>query len=392
MESMEANPTSPPPASAGGRTTARIARTSAGDAHTRELIARLVDVSQRGLPRMFDRDERIFVHCLRRDAAGTIAPEGQSLRYSAIVLLGARWLDDDQQRALFAGETAREFASRALAHARDTDDLGDASLCAWAAFELGHPDAARALERALALESKQASPFTVELAWLVSALAAAPGSSREGTARRIAHRLLEGFSAHARVFPHRVGEPRPGFRAHVACFADQVYPIQALSRLHRRYGADRGLDAASLCAAQICEVQGEGGQWWWHYDARTGAVVEGYPVYSVHQDAMAPMCLLDLEEAGGPSFGDAIRRGLQWMAEAPEIGRSLIDDAESVIWRKVARIGPNKSMRAVRAAASRVREDLRLRFLDPAFPPRAVDWESRPYHPGWVLHTWLNES
>ena len=52
----------------------------------------------------------------------------------------------------------------------------------------------------------------------------------------------------------------------------------------------------------------------------------------------------------------------------------------------------NKSMRAVRAAASRVREDLRLRFLDPAFPPRAVDWESRPYHPGWVLHTWLNES
>ena len=25
------------------------------------------------------------------------------------------------------------------------------------------------------------------------------------------------------------------------------------------------------------------------------------------------------------------------------------------------------------------------------FAPHQVDWESHPYHPGWMLHTWLRE-
>jgi hypothetical protein len=49
-------------------------------------------------------------------------------------------------------------------------------------------------------------------------------------------------------------------------------------------------------------------------------------------------------------------------------------------------------MRAVRAVASRLHEDLRLNWLEPAFPPRSVDWESRPYHLGWVLHAWLTQA
>ena len=36
--------------------------------------------------------------------------------------------------------------------------------------------------------------------------------------------------------------------------------------------------------------------------------------------------------------------------------------------------------------------DLRLEFLDPMFPPRSQDWESRPYHLGWVLHAWLTRA
>jgi len=390
VESMEQGSTLSSTARASAPETDRVARTCGDDAELRALVGRLVDVSERGLPRMFDAQTRSFVHCLRRGANGVIAPEGQSLRYSAIALLGLRWLDEPRQRAVLADETAHEFATRVLARGRESDDLGDASVCAWAGFELGHSDAEAALARAVALEHEQASPFTVEIAWLVAALCAAPSSAHERTARRVAHRLLEGFSARARVFPHRVGEPTSGLRNHVACFADQVYPIQALSRLHRTYRADRALESASLCAERICELQGDGGQWWWHYDARTGAVVEGYPVYSVHQDAMAPMCLLDLEEAGGPAFRGTIARGLRWMAKAPEIDASLLDDEQSIIWRKVARVGPNKAMRVVRAAAARVHEDLRLHFLEPAFPPRTVDWESRPYHLGWVLHTWLN--
>src|SRR5205085_4135860 len=112
------------------------------------------------------------------------------------------------------------------------------------------------------------------------------------------------------LFPHATGPGLlPWYRTHVACFADQVYPIQALARLYHSGNDADALAAAEECAARICELQGDGGQWWWHYDARTGRVIEGYPVYSVHQHAMAPMALLDLAEAGGSGRMADIARG-----------------------------------------------------------------------------------
>jgi hypothetical protein len=122
---------------------------------------------------------------------------------------------------------------------------------------------------------------------------------------------------------------------------------------------------------------------------RTRTVVEGYPVYSVHQDAMAPMALFDLAEAGGDDHLEAIRRGLAWMIDAPEIGRSLIDENETLIWRKVGRSDPRKLVRKLRALARRLDRDSELAWLDRMFPAATVDWESRPYHLAWVLYAFL---
>jgi hypothetical protein len=168
-----------------------------------------------------------------------------------------------------------------------------------------------------------------------------------------------------------------------------AYSIQALSRYHRIVHDEAALAAANRAADRICELQGPDGQWWWHYDARTGLLVEGYPVYSVHQDAMGPMCLLDLAEAGGRDHTDSIRNGLRWMARAPEVNCSLIDDERSVIWRKVHRGDAAKIVRGVRAAGSRLHSSLQIRLLDRLFPPDRVEYESRPYHAGWALDTWL---
>ncbi len=98
-------------------------------------------------------------------------------------------------------------------------------------------------------------------------------------------------------YPHLTGAG-PWYRAHVGSFADQVYPIQALARLHGSAADPEALAVANAVAKVICDAQGPAGQWWWHYDSRTGGVVEGYPVYTVHQHAMAPMALLDLAERG----------------------------------------------------------------------------------------------
>ena len=82
----------------------------------------------------------------------------------------------------------------------------------------------------------------------------------------------------------------------MTCFADFVYPIQALSHYHMALGCPEAMDAATRCADRMCKLQGPAGQWWWHFDVRTGQGVERYPVYAVHQEAMAPMALRALRQ------------------------------------------------------------------------------------------------
>lgn len=354
---------------------------------------RLVDVSTRGLPGMFQRDAGVFAHTRLRTERG-LELRGLSPRYGAIVLLGLRHVDQAVQRAALGGETAQEFAARQVANVDALENLGDVALTTWAAAECEVPDLPRALARLGQVWERTSNAFTVEAAWTLSALVAARAHGDPDTlADQVRARLEAAFGDEGDVFPHWVSPSNLPFgRAHVACFADQVYPIQALARYHAAVGDDRALEIANRCAAQICGVQGDGGQWWWHYDARNGSVVEGYPVYSVHQDAMAPMALLDLFDAGGTDFAAEIRKGVTWMDNAPEIGRSLIDDEVPLIWRKVARREPRKLTRKVRAILSAVHPALRWRQLDTIFPATAIDYESRPYHLGWVLHAWLNQS
>jgi hypothetical protein len=44
--------------------------------------------------------------------------------------------------------------------------------------------------------------------------------------------------------------------------------------------------------------------------------------------------------------------------------------------------------RYLQAGASRLSPALRVPGLDLLFPPRAIDYEDRPYHLGWVLYAW----
>jgi hypothetical protein len=102
---------------------------------------------------------------------------------------------------------------------------------------------------------------------------------------------------------------------------------------------------------------------------------------------MAPMALFDLHEAGGPDLGESVRRGLAWLESSPELGGgSLVDPPAGVIWRKVARREPGKLARNVQALVSRAGPRLRAPGLDWLLPAGKVDYETRPYQAGWLLH------
>ncbi|MGW6705340.1 hypothetical protein ACWGDE_10660 [Streptomyces sp. NPDC054956] len=372
------------------------------DASLHALAERLLALAEAGLPEMYLRDAETFVFTrvgtVTSDGTRRVERRGTSTRYAAITALGARFLPEERQRALFGGLTAAEFTALLVDRLPAVTNLGDAALIAWAAAETGHPKLADALARVAVLDVPGRPQYTVEAAWVLSALSAARAEvdvEYRLTAAR--DRLLASRVGDSPLFPHATGPGLvPGYRSHVACFADQTYPLQALARLHASGSDPRALAAADACAARICALQGDGGQWWWHYDARTGGVVEGYPVYSVHQHAMAPTALFDLAEAGGTDFGAEIRRGLRWMTAVPEIAgpdgtprEPMILEDYGVTWRKVYRGDPVKAVRAARGLTTRVLPQARLAPLDRVFRPLAVDRECRPYEFGWLLHAWL---
>jgi hypothetical protein len=349
-------------------------------------IQALRELALGALERMYLPSQKRFVFRLQHTPGG-IVQQGVSLRYTAITALGLAGEAPEAARRILAGSDLDALCGQLLEQVGQVENLGDVALILWAGARAEARLRQGAVARLRELRPLEGRRFTVELAWALSALSVDPDSSGADLREPLAARLLEAFEPTSGIFPHEIGAAQ-GLRSHVACFADLVYPIQALSLYSRATGgAAKALAAAARCAEQICRVQGPAGQWWWHYDVRTGDVVEGYPVYTVHQDAMGPMALFALREAGGTDHGANVLRGLRWMSSSPELGGgSLVDPAVGLVWRKVARREPGKLARSLQALASRVHPSLRTPGLDALLPPGAIDHETRPYEAGWLLH------
>jgi hypothetical protein len=337
---------------------------------------------------MYLPEKRFFVFRLRQEKE-TIIPEGVSLRYTAIALIGLAGEASNRVSTVLHGHGPEDVCGRLAEDVPASRNLGDVALSLWALNSFGHAGRKILYSRLAELRPEEAGYPVVELSWALTALCLDPEESVAALRDRIARRLMGSFDIKSGLFPHLLGGKPGGARSHVSCFADMVYPIQALSHFHRITGSNEALDAAAGCAERICRLQGNAGQWWWHYDYRTGEVIERYPVYAIHQDAMGPMALFALKEAKGPFFWKELRLGMEWLERSPELrGNSLVDPEADIVWRKVARREPGKTSRYLQAAVSRLHPALRVPGLDIMFPPHSVDYEDRPYHLGWLLHAW----
>ncbi len=369
----------------------RLERIAAEDPGSAQLVELLLGIAVDCLARMYDDGAFAFRLDGHRGAEGgwQVAAAGSSLRYTAIAALGLLRLPEQMQRRVLAGDSCRSLIGELGKRLDSMTSLGDVALACWAAAEARHADLPHALSRLAEVDRPGRPRSVVDAAWVVSALVAARSQADvEAHLSRARGQLVAARGAEA--YPHAAGYPVPWYRSHVGSFADQVYPVQALARLHASSDDPQALAIAEAVTAVICAAQGEAGQWWWHYDSRSGSVVEGYPVYSVHQHAMAPMALMDLADAGGQDHLGAVLRGLQWLADPPETAEELYLSEPPITWRKVARNDYRKAVRGVRAASTRIRAGWRLQKLDRAFRPKVVDHECRPYELGWLLMTWLS--
>lgn len=350
------------------------------------LARSIISIALSGLPQMLDDNEQVFCFRLKKSKTGNLSRESVSQRYTVMTMLGLL-------KAEAAGYTISVdkgpilknlFSDVSWAHG-----VGDIGLLFWLCSNVD-PDRLPALFRSLGGSSilhkfpDAREGRTMELAWLLTGLSLSVhvGFRSQGVVD-LAVSVREHLSlnqANTGLFSHlyAAGTLLGKVRARIGSFADQVYPIYALTQYAAALDAHGALDDALRCGETICNCQGPLGQWWWHYDSSSGKVVGRYPVYSVHQDGMAPMALFALQEATGNEFSEPIRKGIAWVAGQNELGRDIRDLSSNVVWRNIRL--PKYLKYFDEISNSLLGYD---RFLtEPCFK---TTYECRPYELGWAL-------
>jgi hypothetical protein len=323
-----------------------------------------------------------FCHELAR---GDPTPRGRSLRYSAIVLLGLLRAEARGRDHPF--DTARLKAL--LIDELDAPELtpGDIGLLLWADARSGTEATDRllgALRRSLELAAL-ADLEGMQVAWIASGLVETrlkqPGADLDAPLANVVRQLLEHNRSPSGLLFHR----GRGSRRRFPNFAAEIYALPALVRVGGILEDPRAGEAARRIGDRLIELQRSNGGWPWLFDAQRGTVVEPFELYSVHQDAMAPMGLFDLSETtGDPRYREAALRGLDWIWDN-ELGRPMLDPDAGMLYRSIRRRPPldrgvlytnTLGSYLGRAPLARWNGLLELNPTD------------RPYHLGWVLEAW----
>jgi hypothetical protein len=346
-------------------------------------IEDLCEMAANGLVPMLDPQKSLFCYRLNRTPAG-LAREGRSPRYTAMCLLGLHRFETRAMRSSPV-ETGAIFDAL-IEDLAWVDNVGDLGLMLWLCA-VTRPERLEQLYSELDVKTalrrfpgvQQAA--TMELAWFLSGLAhaALAGGSEFPDLLALSSKTYSMLSANQRKHG-TFGHSGHALRGRIGSFADQVYPIYALTKFGEAFQNRAALESARNCAEAICRAQGPLGQWWWHYDASTGKVFQRYPVYSVHQHGMAPLALFELGDAGGLDFSGPIYKGLAWIQGGNELGRDLRETSSNLVWRSIYRRSRDKMY---------IGEFVDyLRGRAGAIPAADLDikFECRPYELGWLLY------
>ena len=352
-----------------------------------EKIRQLVPLCLEALPRMLVTQDELFCY---REVWTDSGPKriGSSVRYTAITLIGLAAAQRSGLQMPPGLETERLAArlSRELAAG-----LGDLGLILWA-LTTNLPDQAVTFCKTLLARLNNSDHAlyrldTMQLAWLLTGLCRAhqAGLASAALEKAIVHvgRVLGSAHEQATGLFYRFPAGRRSVIRWTASFAMEIYPVYALSLYAEVLGNHAAVMLAQACADKLCELQLADGGWPWMYDVRTGRLIDPYPVYSVHQDGMAPMALIKLSRVAGKDYSAAIDRGVAWLDSDNPMGVNMVDCERQTIWRaqEIPRLFGLQPRLLLNAGAA-----LFLgRGLLSAGPLRLVA-ECRPYHLGWLLH------
>jgi hypothetical protein len=358
----------------------------------------LAGVALRALPQMYDEQSGLFSQ-KALPQGDRLVNRGQNAYYSAASLVGILAQPAVSPDAVVpVGKTLD-----ALQAACDADHGGSLlSTTLWAGALAGDARAVRlvaSLGQSLEVKRAESATLGQVLHGLVVGADAFP-EARDAAldlARRCATELLDRHSARSRVFralPRRPSGLRTTLGVRITSFASQVYPLLGLSSLYA-YSGERPSPVLRQTAEFLVEAQGPLGQWWWLYSPSDATVLEGYPVYSVHQDGMAFMGLVSVERLGEGSYAKALALGLDWLDGRNELSLELVAEEPPFICRNIQRVGSDAD------AVFGIGRGNMARVVARSWHPGSVGdqtevapqqleplRECRSYHLGWLLYAY----
>ena len=354
------------------------------------LINNLVEIAVNGLNDMFIESEQDFAS-KKKLIGDEIILEGRNTRYTLINLIGL-------YKAKCNGFNVKIDLKRVvisnLKKAEKFDEVGEIGLLLWATALISPEDLSKILtkinfQNILTSYNDANNKYTMELSWLLIGVLIASTFNETfkkstGTLPDKLFRIIRKNYGGSGIFKHQDDNNISGkFRGNIGSFADQVYPIYAFSLFAKIKNNEEALLIANECANTLCNHQGENGEWLWHYNSRDGNKISKYPVFSVHQDAMAPMALFAVQKATGIYYENYIFKGLNWLIENSE-NADMIDAENNLIWRSIA---PPVAQRKLKSTLAHLGIN-----TNEEYNKLEVTKECWSYHLGWLLHAFAGRT
>lgn len=349
----------------------------------------LVELAVERLATLYDDQQKLFAYQLRGNRR-TLMPLEQSITYTAITVLGAIRAKQNGWQGVVGDSD--ETTNALVSNVGKVGRRGDVGLILWADAHSGHKWHRKLLNAvdAAVRPANLAGMSTMELDWLLTGLSytyqGIPDEKTRSMAEVVYRAVEANFNNATRLFSHcRVESGGASIRNQIANFADQIYSVYSLSTYYEVFGKRQALEIALKCARRLCELQGDMGQWWWHYHQRRGVVASCYPVFAVHQDGMAPMALLKVSDVSGEDFNMPLLRGLSWLFCNNEMRFPMVDWHNRVIWRDIEQAAPVVYLRYFTMALAQLGIP-RAALWSGVLGRYIVNEEMRPYELGWLLY------
>jgi hypothetical protein len=225
------------------------------------------------------------------------------------------------------------------------------------------------------------------LGWVLWGLSTAAPSNPEAEpgAHAVFHAISDGFVDKATdLARHSVRLYRRG----LVSFGSTVYFLRAMHEYAALTGDTRAEALFENGVRRMVDNQGPNGEWPWLYSVRRGVPVEYYPVFAVHQDAMAMLFLLPALDRGMDWVAEPIARSVSWVFGRNELDTPTFAHEPFRAYRSIERT--HTLPRTTRYFRSLGNLALRKASTLSASGRVRINPECRSYHLGWFLYVWSN--